>query len=196
MLNVLNYITDQDSYYFNRSHCLCDLEFFRCLKAVEDPLATTVGQLYFNLLQIQCLTPASPHSRVSQRNPPRPKGGIHPTYSSLKLRDGEPRSSFRSEETAVQAKKSESPADGSTQGVLVSSHGNPGGSQTRPEPETMLRDDPSVSADGDKYIDTSSDVTGRLECVRFEKDGSCRLWLLNPKGHTVRLTARSTNLRF
>lgn len=56
------------------SHCSCELEFYRCLKAVpSDPLAITVGQVYFNFLRLDCLTPA-PTSAPSSRNNNLPGG--------------------------------------------------------------------------------------------------------------------------
>ncbi|KAK8377728.1 hypothetical protein O3P69_013992 [Scylla paramamosain] len=41
-----------------KSHCLCDLEFYRCLKAAgqSDPVAKAVGEVYFNFLQLDCLS--------------------------------------------------------------------------------------------------------------------------------------------
>lgn len=65
--------------FATKSHCVCDLEFFRCLKATKDSLATTVGQLYFNLLKMQCLNTVSP----APQGPgyPAPTG----TYSSQPL---------------------------------------------------------------------------------------------------------------
>ena len=48
--------------YNFRSHCSCDLEFFRCLKNVGSNIAESVGLLYFNILKTQCLLddPTSP----------------------------------------------------------------------------------------------------------------------------------------
>lgn len=60
--------------FSTRSHCSCELEFFRCLKAVKDPLATTIGQLYFNVLKMECL------NTVSNSNPassPAPRSQLY-----------------------------------------------------------------------------------------------------------------------
>lgn len=45
-------------------------------------------------------------------------------------------------------------------------------------------------------IDGPSASRGRLECTRIDTDGGCRMWLLNPKGFTLRLAAVSPKLRF
>ncbi|XP_063607633.1 uncharacterized protein LOC134782184 [Penaeus indicus] len=47
------------------SHCSCDLEFYRCLKAAGDSVATMVGQVYFNYLKMECIDVPSPKSCYS-----------------------------------------------------------------------------------------------------------------------------------
>ncbi|XP_037798526.1 uncharacterized protein LOC119593646 [Penaeus monodon] len=48
-----------------RSHCSCDLEFYRCLKAAGDSVATMVGQVYFNYLKMECIDVPGPKSCYS-----------------------------------------------------------------------------------------------------------------------------------
>ena len=42
--------------HLSRSHCECDELFYRCLKAVEptNPKAGDIGNLFFNVLSLQC----------------------------------------------------------------------------------------------------------------------------------------------
>lgn len=42
------------------SHCSCDLEFFRCLKAARSQTADMIGQLYFNFIRMNCLNAPLP----------------------------------------------------------------------------------------------------------------------------------------
>ncbi|RWS05407.1 Phospholipase A2 isozyme PA4-like protein [Dinothrombium tinctorium] len=37
------------------SHCECDEDFHRCLKHVNSPVSTTLGNFYFNIMKIQCI---------------------------------------------------------------------------------------------------------------------------------------------
>ena len=52
------------SSFTHRSHCFCDLEFYRCLKALSqsDALAKTVGDVYFNFLKMDCLSNETTHA--------------------------------------------------------------------------------------------------------------------------------------
>lgn len=38
-----------------RSHCTCDDMLHRCLRAVNTTASQTVGNIYFNLVQVPCL---------------------------------------------------------------------------------------------------------------------------------------------
>ncbi|XP_066972610.1 uncharacterized protein [Macrobrachium rosenbergii] len=55
------------------SHCTCDLEFYRCLKAANSDVANMVGQVYFNYLDIKCLDapPKTKTGEVLSNRPPR-----------------------------------------------------------------------------------------------------------------------------
>ncbi|KAF8766348.1 Acidic phospholipase A2 PA4 like protein [Argiope bruennichi] len=40
---------------YTKSHCDCDKEFYSCLKASRNKVADVVGNLYFNIMKIQCI---------------------------------------------------------------------------------------------------------------------------------------------
>ncbi|XP_044009107.1 phospholipase A2-like [Aphidius gifuensis] len=40
--------------FFTRSNCLCDHDFYRCLKKADTPVASSIGYTYFNILRPQC----------------------------------------------------------------------------------------------------------------------------------------------
>jgi len=42
-------------FFFYRSHCKCDEAFRKCLKDKDNLKGDSVGQLYFNLLDMKCL---------------------------------------------------------------------------------------------------------------------------------------------
>ncbi|XP_071539055.1 uncharacterized protein [Panulirus ornatus] len=120
--------------FATRSHCICDLEFFRCLKAAGDQVSTAVGNIYFNLLQMECISPlSSPPPRIhspTELNAPRSS----PTGADVSLEDP-----------------------------------GKGGSATS---------------------------GGRLGCMLRHGDGSCRMWLQNPKGFTQRFVLTTNKLKF
>ncbi|CAL4122725.1 unnamed protein product, partial [Meganyctiphanes norvegica] len=60
-----------------KSHCSCDLEFFRCLKAVGSEISKKVGEVYFNYLQVQCL------DEPTARHKPMKYAPVTSSYSSL-----------------------------------------------------------------------------------------------------------------
>lgn len=39
---------------YTRSHCHCDLTFFRCLKAADDQISDKVGYTFFDVLKTRC----------------------------------------------------------------------------------------------------------------------------------------------
>ena len=38
-----------------KSHCVCDRDFYSCLKNVNSKLSNTIGNVYFNVLKLQCI---------------------------------------------------------------------------------------------------------------------------------------------
>lgn len=80
---VFQYYTNTSN-LTHRSHCSCELEFYRCLKAVKsDPLAITVGQVYFNFIRLDCLTQASPSASASGDNLASAYSYGHPATPSM-----------------------------------------------------------------------------------------------------------------
>ncbi|XP_068233952.1 phospholipase A2 isozymes PA3A/PA3B/PA5-like [Palaemon carinicauda] len=56
------------------SHCTCDLEFYRCLKAANTDVSAMVGQVYFNYLDVKCLD-ATNKTRNGKGTSNRPQRG-------------------------------------------------------------------------------------------------------------------------
>lgn len=38
-----------------RSHCTCDKALYQCLKAANHPTANLLGQIYFNIVKVECI---------------------------------------------------------------------------------------------------------------------------------------------
>ncbi|XP_014262312.1 uncharacterized protein LOC106674217 [Cimex lectularius] len=47
-----------------KSHCKCDQELKRCLKKENQPIANLMGQIYFNVIKIQCVSGTVPNLQV------------------------------------------------------------------------------------------------------------------------------------
>ncbi|KAB7505787.1 Acidic phospholipase A2 PA4 [Armadillidium nasatum] len=43
--------------FATRSHCLCDNEFFHCLKNVGNEVANMIANFFFEILRVECLQP-------------------------------------------------------------------------------------------------------------------------------------------
>ena len=43
-----------------RSHCDCDQDFLKCLKAANNSVAMMLGNIYFNVLKVQCIKEEKP----------------------------------------------------------------------------------------------------------------------------------------
>lgn len=46
---------DTNWFFYTKSHCDCDTDFFNCLVAADNEEADKVGNLYFNTMKVQCL---------------------------------------------------------------------------------------------------------------------------------------------
>ncbi|XP_015789690.1 uncharacterized protein LOC107366574 [Tetranychus urticae] len=53
--------------FYTRSHCECDEEFHRCLKKSNTNLGSTLGNIYFNVMQVQCFKEEEETSCVRSR---------------------------------------------------------------------------------------------------------------------------------
>lgn len=40
---------------YTKSHCTCDKGLYQCLKAANHPTANLMGQIYFNIVKVQCI---------------------------------------------------------------------------------------------------------------------------------------------
>ncbi|EFN79339.1 uncharacterized protein LOC105187861 [Harpegnathos saltator] len=40
---------------YTKSHCTCDKGLYRCLKAANHPTANLLGQIYFNIIKVECI---------------------------------------------------------------------------------------------------------------------------------------------
>jgi len=45
---------------YTKSHCLCDELFFRCLRHADDEKASAIGNIFFNVLSLQCAQDVQP----------------------------------------------------------------------------------------------------------------------------------------
>lgn len=41
--------------FYTKSHCDCDADFYRCLREVHSKTADMLGNLYFNVMKLQCM---------------------------------------------------------------------------------------------------------------------------------------------
>ena len=49
-------LTEDNPYLYTQCHCLCDQKFYQCLKNVGSPTADTIGQIFFNIVRMKCLS--------------------------------------------------------------------------------------------------------------------------------------------
>lgn len=43
--------------FYTKSHCDCDADFYKCLREVRSKSADVLGNLYFNVMRLQCIRP-------------------------------------------------------------------------------------------------------------------------------------------
>ncbi|XP_042222170.1 uncharacterized protein LOC121866492 isoform X2 [Homarus americanus] len=159
--------------FITKSHCICDLELFRCLKAAKDPLAATVGQVYFNILRMQCLNSVNSYRRTN--NPPDNRKPEAVPFSNEGL-----------------TVKSIGGVDKVVPQVTGTSLTGP--KPWRPSSQQKLLETGLESSPG--YQETTFPSGPRLECTLWDGNGGCRMWLHNPKGFTTRYAAQTTSLVF
>lgn len=68
--------------FFSRSHCMCDKNFYTCLKKANSNLGNAIGNIYLNIGQINCFQEDSNNSTIDTGRmvmfPPKPFTLVNP----------------------------------------------------------------------------------------------------------------------